>query len=139
MKALVIYYSYTGHVGRLAKALAKEMGADIVEVRDKKRPGKLKAYTLGCFASMGMKAWPVEPAAYALDAYDKLVVMAPVWAGKLAPAINGVWDGIPAGKEVEVRAVSASGTSRGKDGVLLRLAGKNCRSISYMDVKAPRG
>lgn len=138
MKTLVIYYSYSGHVKRMAEALAKERGADIAQVRDRKRPGRLKAYTLGSVAAMGMRAWPIEPVKQNLGAYDKLIVMAPVWAGKLAPAINGIWDIIPAEKEVEVRAVSGSGTSRGRDGVLLKLAARGCRNIVYTDMKAAR-
>jgi len=52
MKTLIIFYSYTGNTKRLAQELATREAADIVEIKDLRRPGILKSYSLGCFAAM---------------------------------------------------------------------------------------
>ncbi len=136
MKTLVIYYSYTGKTRALAVKLAEELGADRFEVRDTKRPGTIKAYVLGSFAAMRMKRTSIGPLTVDMDAFDKIVIMAPIWAGHPAPAILSALDALPPGKAVEVRAVSASGGSSAKAKVEALLKEKGCADVRYQDMKA---
>ncbi len=60
MKTLVIFYSYTGHAKTLARNLAEKESADITEIKDVKRPGKIKAYVSGCFKAMKGRSWQTQ-------------------------------------------------------------------------------
>ncbi len=135
MKMVVIYYSYTGHTRKKAEALAKEQNASLYEVKDVKRPGTLKAFVLGSLASMRMKRGVIEPLRVDWGAYEKVVLMGPIWAGHPAPPILGAIAVLPSGKEVEFCAVSGSGNSAAKEKVEALLRDKGCASISYKDIK----
>ena len=78
MKTLVMYYSYTGHSKTRAHSLAKKESADIAEINETKRPGKLKAYSAGCFAAISGKSWPIQPLGVDLAAYDRIILFSPV-------------------------------------------------------------
>jgi len=136
MKTLVIYYSYTGNTKRLAQELAKKESADIVEIKDVRRPGKLKAYSLGCFAAMRGKPWPIQPPEVDLAAYDRLILLAPVWAGNPPPAIHAVLRDLPKGKTVSVKMVSASGGSSCRERLEATIKAKGCTPEGFEDIKA---
>lgn len=111
MKTLVIYYSYTGHTKVAATELAAQESADIVEVKDARRYSKLKAFTLGCFAAMRGKSWPIKPLEKDPADYDRLILLSPVWAGGPPPAFYGLLAQLPEGKHIVVKMNSASGQS----------------------------
>lgn len=138
MKTLVIFYSYTGSTEKLAQGLAAKESADIIEVKDQVKPGKFAAYTLGCFKAMRMKPSDIEPLEADFTAYEKIILMAPVWAGKIAPPLVRVFEMLPPGRALEVIAVSASGKSRAKDDVSALLNSRGCKSVRYKDIKAHR-
>ena len=136
MKTLVIYYSFSGNTKKIALQLADELDTKPFEVKDVKRLSKFKAYTWGCYKALRMQSAPVQPINVNFDEYEKIIILSPVWAGHPAPQIHSVLNLLPSGKEVSFRAVSASGTSGGKDRVLLLLGKKGCKAIDYQDIKA---
>lgn len=136
MRTLVIYYSYSGHTKRLAEMMAKEMLADLCPVVEKKRPGTLWAYTLGCYAALRGKAAAIEVLALNPVAYDELIVMGPVWAGRPAPALLAVFEQLPPSKNVEVMMVSASGQSRAKEVVEPLIKGRKSFMRRFENIKA---
>jgi flavodoxin len=113
VKTLVLFYSRSGHTAALARGLAEREGCGVAEARHAKRVGTLRAFTAGTAAAMGGKAWPIEPIDADLDAYERLLLLAPVWAGRPAPAFNALAALLPPGKTVGVTLVSGGGkTSR---------------------------
>ena len=136
MKTLVIYYSYTGTVRNLAEKIATETGATLYEIKDKTRPGTLKAYSAGCFAALRMGRWPIQPVNMSFEGYGSIILMAPVWAGHPAPAFNNVYGLLPRGQEVEVRMVSASGSSSAREKIQRELISKGCKMTGYRDIKS---
>ena len=136
MKTIVIFYSYTGNTKKLAQEIAAKESADITEIRDVRRPGNFKAYTMGCFAAMRSKTWLMEPIAVNLQEYDRLIIMAPVWAGHLPPVINALLEQLPAGKIVSCVAVSGSGHSSCKAQMEAFAKIKNCTLDKFEDIKA---
>lgn len=135
MKTLIIYYSYTGKTKALAKKLAQQEGADIRQIKDVEFPNKFKAYTLGCFDALRQKAWPTEPVRAILRGYDKIILMAPIWANKPAPQIYNVISTLPKGKDIEVIMVSGSGKSKSREKLTKRIEERGCKVISFKDVK----
>ena len=136
MKQLIAYYSYTGDTAKLAAKLAEKRDCDILEIKDAvARPGKLKAYTAGCFAAIKGKSWEIEPLARNLEEYDRITILAPVWAGGPAPQINSLIDRLPDARFVEIIMVSASGKSSCKQKLEERIKAKGCAPVSFRNVK----
>jgi flavodoxin len=84
MKILVVFYSWQGHTGRVAKALATRLGADLVQVEAEKESGMF-GKAMGAF--LGRSA-PIRPVKSDLSGVDFLVLASPVWAGKVPPYMN---------------------------------------------------
>lgn len=136
MKTAIVFYSWSGHTAQLAKARAEKEGAALYEIKDKSRPGALGAYTAGCFAAMRMKRTPTLPFTAPLGEYDRIIIMAPVWAGHPAPAVNTVFDALPDGKEVAVCMVSGGGKSGCREKVQALVDSKGCKLAGYEDIRA---
>ena len=136
MKSLVIYYSYSGHTKKIAKELAEKENADITEIKDIHRPGKLKAYSLGCLAAMRGKAWPIMPLDVSLASYERIILLSPVWANNPPPAVHAILQQIPIGKTLSVKMVSGSGKCGCKD--LMKNIAETKGGIleSFEDIKA---
>jgi len=135
MKKLVIYYSYSGNTKAIAQELAAKESADIAEIKDKKRPGKIKAYTAGIVSSILGKAWKIQPLTVDLAVYDHLIMLAPVWAGNPAPAFNSVFEKLPEGKVITLKMVSMSGKSDCKARLESKIKAKNCALENFEDIK----
>jgi flavodoxin len=131
---IVLYYSYTGHTAKLAGTIAENADIDICEIKDRKRPGALKAYAVGCLKAMQMKPTPTQPLDVDLTAYERIVILAPVWAGHPAPAALNAFDMLPSGKSVEVYMVSASGKSSAKEKIEALIAAKGCEMLKYENI-----
>ena len=84
MKILVVFYSWQGHTGKVAKALATRLGADLVQVEAEKESGMF-GKAMGAF--LGRSA-PIRPCKTDLSGVDFFVLASPVWAGKVPPYVN---------------------------------------------------
>jgi len=79
MKALVVYFSRTGHTRNLAHSIAGALGADVDEITERKS----RLGILGYLRS-GREAWlkrraDVFPSGIDPSAYDVVVVGTPIW------------------------------------------------------------
>jgi flavodoxin len=84
MKTIVVYYTWQGHTGKVAKALATRIGADLVQIEPERETGMfMKAMN----AVLGRSA-PIRPCKTDLSGVDLLVIASPVWAGKVPPYVN---------------------------------------------------
>jgi len=135
VKTIIVYYSFTGHCKAQAEKTAKEMGVEAYEVRDAAKLNTFKAYTWGCFQALRHKKGKIEPLSIHLSRYAKIIVVGPVWAGNPAPAMNAIFEEIPAGKDVEVWMVSASGNSGAENHVRAVLEGRKCQLTAYKNIK----
>ncbi|MDR1464059.1 MAG: hypothetical protein LBJ11_01995 [Oscillospiraceae bacterium] len=136
MKSLVLYYSLTGHTKALAQSLAAREDAERAEIADWKKPGALKSFLAGCPAAMGHKAWPIRPLPVNLADYDRIFLLAPIWAGNVPPAVDAVLERFPEGKTVEVTLVSGSGKSKCAGWLRKTLEDQGCSVAEITDVKA---
>ncbi|MDR1949162.1 MAG: NAD(P)H-dependent oxidoreductase [Spirochaetaceae bacterium] len=90
MKILVVYYSLEGNCGFIAEEIKKILGADLLrlETVDEKRRAGLAKYVWGGRQVFTKAKPPLKPYAADIDAYDLIIIGAPVWAGSPAPALN---------------------------------------------------
>ncbi len=90
MKKLVVYYSFGGNTRSIARKIAKDIGADIAEIRT------LKTYPDDYDVLVSLGKREVEsgyvPQLYALGVnvqeYDEIVLGTPVWWYTYAPAVK---------------------------------------------------
>ena len=88
MRALVVYYSLSGTTRVLAEALAKELAADIEEIRcTRYRPGPW-VFVKGVFDSLAGRMPPIERPTHAPTTYDLIVIGGPIWASHPAPPVH---------------------------------------------------
>ena len=136
MKTIILYYSFSGKTKALANQKANELKADIEEVTEVNKLSTFKAYTIGAFNAIKRKKTEIEPIKSELASYDKIIIMAPVWGGKPAPAFNNIIDQIPSGKKIELIMVSGGGGTKGSaEGTKALFTARGCEVAGYSDVK----
>jgi flavodoxin len=136
MKTLVLFYSFSGSTRKLASQKAAEIGADIEEITETKKMFVLKAYTAGAYRAIKRKKTEIQSLKSQLDSYEKIIIMAPVWASNPAPAFNSIVELLPAGKKVELVMVSAGGgTKSSAEGTKGLITARGCEVTDYTDIK----
>jgi len=135
MRTAIIFYSYTGKVRRLAEKLAAKESANVIEIKDVRRPGGLKAYSAGCFAAIKGKLWPIQHYDAILGAYDHFILCFPIWAGNPPPAFNALLEKLPGGRTVSIKAVSRSGRSSCKERLRAFINAKDGVLANFEDIK----
>jgi hypothetical protein len=83
MNVLIVYYSNEGSTAKIAEGLALATGGTLrkLSVKGTPGPGAIMAAMLGLGARL-------VDAEFDVTGWDAVVVMTPVWAGCLTPAIN---------------------------------------------------
>jgi flavodoxin len=87
-KTAIVYYSRTGNTKTACEALQKELGCDIIEIKDlKNREGGWGFFT-AALGSMFNTHTKIDPEHIDLAPYGAVIIGAPVWAGRPAAAIR---------------------------------------------------
>lgn len=87
-QTLIVYYSRTGNTKAVCEALQKELGCDIIEIKDlTNREGRWGYYT-AAFGSIFGTHTGIDPVEFNLASYANIIVGSPVWAGKPSAAIR---------------------------------------------------
>lgn len=134
VKELILFYSFSGKTRRYAEQMAQRDGADLVEVKEHKQRSGFGTVIPGVFQAMGHRQTKIQPLAIDWDAYDRVVLCAPVWSGSPAPAINSVAALLPTGKKVSI-ALTASG-GEGKTEALANIVrARGCEVVSETATK----
>ena len=107
MATAIFYYSLSGTTKALAEKQAAEAGADLFEICEVKKSNGFTAFMIGCPKAMSMKSSAIVPPEADLGAYDEIVIMGPIWAGRPAPAVNGFIGLLPEGKTVSLVCTAA--------------------------------
>lgn len=94
MKAIIIYYSFSGKTKQVAESVSRALGVESIEVIEKKRHSKIGAYFVGARHAMKGEKTDIMPIQDDLFDYDHVILFSPVWAGSPVPAINAVIDSI---------------------------------------------
>ncbi|MDO4270863.1 MAG: hypothetical protein Q4C72_08080 [Eubacteriales bacterium] len=135
MKTAVVYFTLGGSTRAFARAEADARGADLFEAVPAKKYNPFTAFVRGCPAALKQKSVPLE-AAPDLKSYERIVLMAPVWAGFPAPPFNAMIALLPRGAEVEALLVSSSGdSSKSKDKVRALIEKTGCKVVAQRDIR----
>jgi len=135
MKAIVIFYSFTGKTKVIAQKKATEFGADLIEVKEATKRSVLAAYTVGCYQAMRQKKVAINPIDVDFNAFDKIVIVMPIWASAPAPVFNNVVEMLPSGKQVELIMTSGSGNSN-REKAISMIKANGCEVTDYFDIKS---
>ena len=90
MKTVVIYYSLTGNAAYVADAIADYLKCDRLELKPQKAyPAKgARKFLWGGKSAVMSEAPELEPFDFDPAAYDRAVLVTPVWAGTFAPPLR---------------------------------------------------
>ena len=114
MKTAIVYYSLNGNVRYVSEKIAKELGADLIElVPVKAYPDKgMKKFIWGGSAVTFKKKPDLQPYDFNSADYDMVIVATPVWASSFTPPLRTFFeDNDLTGKKIAVVASSAGGNS----------------------------
>ena len=126
MKTAILFYSLSGKTKTAAETLAKETGADLIEITEKRKRNLFTAFFSGCPQAIGLKASKINPPAEDLNTYDQLTLMAPIWAGHPAPALNAIIALLPEGKTISLICTAGSPTDYPLAKTADLITAKNC-------------
>jgi flavodoxin len=88
MKTLIIYYSFSGNNEFLARELQKRLDCDIQKIVELK---KRNAFDI--LLDLIFKRKPkIEKSDFDLQQYDQAILIAPIWAGKIATPLRSFID-----------------------------------------------
>ncbi len=106
-KTLVVFYSSTGNTKIVGEVISKELGADLIEIKDLKNnadvikkavSGGMKKKEKGKNSEEKKRNVPpvpklvmntdISPQYIDFSPYSRIVIGSPIWMGKLAPAVN---------------------------------------------------
>ena len=137
MKTAILYYTFGGKSRKEANHLATtEEQAEVFEVNEQKKRNMFTAIFSGCPKAAKRKCSKIQPLDCRLEEYEKIILLAPIWAGYPAPAFNAMVELLPSGKKVEIYLQSTSGQApKSKEGTCQLIKDKGCELIGYHDVK----
>lgn|GEM_PF-190012 len=135
MNALVMYYSLTGRSRYEANRIAKENDADIYEVREQRYRSMYNAYLFGPAQARARRFVYIEPIAIALEDFDKIIIVCPVWGGYPAPAFNNIVSELPPDKLVEIYLTSDSGKAKAGEETVTLVELQGVHVVNYQVIK----
>lgn len=139
MKTAVVYFSLGGSTRSYARAEADARQAALFEVRPAQKYNPITAFVRGCPAARAQKSVPLIGPLPNLSEYDRVVLMAPVWAGFPAPPFNSMVELLPRGTTVEILLVSSSGdSSTCADKVREQIQNAGCTLAAQRDIRVMR-
>lgn len=114
MKTAIVYYSMHGNIRYVAKKVADELGADLIELVPKKAypdKGMIK-FIWGGSAVTFKKKPDLEPYKFNASDYEMVILATPVWASSFTPPLRTFLENNDlTGKKIAVITTSAGGDS----------------------------
>lgn len=115
MKNLIVFYSLEGHTRYIADKLAKQISADIVELKPRREIPKsgFGKYLLGGMSVIFKQKPELINAMPNMDQYDAIFIGTPVWAGTYCASVNTLLAKYPfSGKKTALFACNAGGGAK---------------------------
>ena len=83
----VVYFTRTGNSRRIAEKLAKKLSCQIIEVTDNMNWNGIWGFIKGGYYASKNKVVAIKTSPELVD-YDELIVVSPLWAGGIVPAMK---------------------------------------------------
>ena len=87
MKTVIVFYSRTRKTAKVAKTLADEISADIIEINDLKDRMGVINYLGSSIDALRENKTNIKPDSCDLSDYGLIYIGSPTWAAKPAPAV----------------------------------------------------
>ncbi len=87
-RALVAYYSWTGHTRQVAEAIAAALGADLEQIREARPRSGWLAFLRSTWEVLQNRSVPIKVIEKDASAYDLIVLGTPVWAGRMSTPLR---------------------------------------------------
>lgn len=134
MKTIIVYYSFTGNNAALAEQLRRRLDCDMLRVTEIGRRNKF-TIMLDLLFSRRPRIAKLERD---LGQYDRLILMAPIWAAKIAMPMAGLIaaekDRLPAYAFITVCS-GADGQIEKIEAELTRLSGKKPVALAQLGIR----
>lgn len=85
---LILYYSRSGTTRAACEVLQKELGADMIEVKDRGNRGPGFGIAVGMFKTLLNLRTDTDPERVNLAPYRTIIIAAPIWAAKFGLAMR---------------------------------------------------
>jgi flavodoxin-like protein len=115
LKAVVVYFTLSGHTQAAAESVAAALDADFERIEAAK-PLPSNMFVLlavGGFAATMKRAWTARPAALKFGDYDLVIIGTPIWAWSLNPVVRGWLRANPIPAEIPYAAFATVGGPTG--------------------------
>ncbi len=87
MNYKVVYFTKTGNSKRVAEKIGNKLSCEVVEIKDNKNWKGILGFLKGGYYASAKKDVEIKIPEN-LDDADELIVVSPLWAGGVAPAIK---------------------------------------------------
>ena len=88
MKALIVYFSRTGHTKKVGDELANALTGDVEEIVDTANRSGPVGWLMSGREGSGRKLAKIEPAKKDASQYDIVVIGTPIWAGNMSSPVR---------------------------------------------------
>lgn len=88
MRALLVYYSRTGHTRKIAEAIAKELQCDVDEIVDTAKRSGPGGFMLSGRQATKKELTKIEPPKKDPSQYDIVIIGTPVWATTMSAPVR---------------------------------------------------
>jgi flavorubredoxin len=135
MKTLVFYYSLTGKTRKKCETIAKLIGADTYPIFEVKKRNIFGAYIFGSHSAMQHKGSEIMPITVDVNQFDTIMIVSPIWAGAITPAINSLLRSIDIkGKNIVAAINSAGGSSLSSDGFKKEIEANGGNVVAFLNL-----
>lgn len=139
MKTIICYYSHSGKTKAIAEAVAKSSSAELFEIIEEKKRNFFTTWISGIFSARSGKEPKIKPSTFSLKGVERIILMAPIWAGYNAPAMNSFIQEIGSklrGKQVIAAMTSLSGASKARKNIETPVVKFGAQFKGYLDLPA---
>lgn len=110
MKTLIVYYSRTGANRKAAEVLHSKITSDIEEIKEEEDRSGILGLLRSIMDAILKKTSKIKSIEKTPGNYDRVIVVTPVWAGNLPPAVRTYLNENKTYiKEIAVLSISGSG------------------------------
>jgi flavodoxin len=87
-KTLIIYYSRSGKTKLISETLAKNIGADILEIKDPKDRSGWWGFMISGLDAFRHVHTPIEPEKPNIASYSTIIIATPIWSWNVSTPIH---------------------------------------------------